>query len=98
MWYAENEHQGKAVHFILEGAKDRRYRGAGNALFPETLKSEYREIRATIESYSKGEMLQGGMTASANGIRLQEGTSYWDAQFKVKTSTGTAVYKLDRWD
>lgn len=97
MWYGDFPHQSKSVYFILEGAKDSGYKGAGNALFPETLKSELREIRSSIEAYSKSATIEGYEEASACGIRLQYGSN-WDATFRVKTNTGTAVYKLDRWD
>ncbi|MEX3713511.1 hypothetical protein ABFV99_14000 [Cytobacillus horneckiae] len=97
MWYENNSYQGKSVFFLLEGAKDIRSEDVGNALFPETLKSELREIRSTIEAYSKGETIHGFEDASACGVRLQSGSS-WDAMFRVTTKTGTAIYKLDRWD
>jgi hypothetical protein len=101
MWYEENAHQGKAVIFILDGAKDARKgeyeENTGNALFPETLKAELRASRATIESYSRTAHLGGYAEASACGIRLQYGSS-WHAEIRVTTAMGTAIYKLDRWD
>lgn len=97
MWYAENPHQGKSVFFILEGAKDTDYNNTGNCLFPVHLKSELREIRSTIEAYSKSATIEGYDNSSACGIKLEHGSS-WDAIFRVTTNTGTAVYKLDRWD
>lgn len=96
-WYGNFSNQGKSVSFILEGAKDSSYKTCGNALFPETLKSELREIRSTIESFSKNAIIEGYEEASACGIRLQSGEKL-DATFRVTTSTGTAIYKLDRWD
>ncbi|MGH1263470.1 hypothetical protein ACQVWE_14295 [Bacillus cereus] len=97
MWYDENAHQGKAVFLILDGAKDNRFNSAGNALFPEILKSELREIRSTLEAYSKGAAIEEYDEASACGVRLQYGGT-WNAMVRVTTKTGTAVYKLDRWD
>lgn len=97
MWYDENTHQGKAVYFIIDGAKDSNYKGAGNALFPEILKSELREIRPTIEAYSRGETILGHEEASACGIRLQYGAT-WNAVVRVTTKDGVFTYKLDRWD
>lgn len=97
MWNGNFEHQGKAVIFILDGAKDKRDENAGNALFPETLKSELREIRSTIEAYSRSASIEGYEEASACGIRLQYGSN-WDSVFRVTTNTGTVLYKLDRWD
>ena len=99
MWNGDFRHHGKAVHFILKDAKDIHYvnGGVGNALFPEILKSELFEIRATIEAYSKEEKVSGYSNSSACGIKLQSG-SEWDEIFKVITDTGTVLYKIDRWD
>lgn len=97
MWYDDNSHQGKSVFFILEGAKDKRGKNFGNCLFPEMLKSELRQIRSTIEAYSKNEDIEGYIDASACGIKLEH-RGKWDATFKVTTNAGTATYKLDRWD
>jgi len=97
MWEEGHEHNGKSVFFILKGAKDTGYRASGNALFPETLKANLREIRSTIEAYSRKSTLGGYEDASACGIRLQ-GSSKWNARFRVTTDVGTTVYILDRWD
>jgi hypothetical protein len=99
MWNEENAHQGKGVFFILEGAKDTRYRNAGNALFPETLKSELREVRSSIEAYSKSAHLDGYEEASACGLRMQGGgNNNWNIKLRVKTNAGVSLYKIDRWD
>jgi hypothetical protein len=97
MWYEDNPHQGKSVFFILDGAKDKRVENSGNCLFPEMLKSELREIRSTIEAYSKCAQIEGYHDASACGIKLEYKAS-WDALFRVTTNAGTATYKLDRWE
>lgn len=97
MWYEENAHQGKSVFLLIEGAKDTNFKGAGNALFPEVLRPELREIRATIEAHSKSEMLRGIGQASASGIKLESRKS-WNWEVRVTTNTGVQVYKLDRWD
>ncbi|WP_459478023.1 hypothetical protein [Clostridium saccharoperbutylacetonicum] len=97
MWYDENSYHSKSVFFILEGAKDKRNKNSGNSLFPEMLKSELRQIRSTIEAYSKTQDIEGYDEASACGIKL-EYNGKWDAVFRVTTNTGTATYKLDRWD
>jgi len=97
MWHKSYSHQSKAVFFILEGAKDKQYKNAGNALFPENLRAELREIRATIEAYSKAAVIESYNEASACGIKL-EYSSNWDAVFRVATDTGIVTYKLDRWD
>jgi hypothetical protein len=98
MWYDENPHQGKGVFFILDGARDMRYLGAGSALFPEILKSELREVRSTIEEFSRTGTIQGADESSACGIRLQANDKLWTAKLRVKSATGTTIYKLDRWN
>lgn len=91
------EHQGKGVVFLLQGAKDSYYERSGSAIFPETLKNELREVRATIEAYSKHAVLEGYGEATACGVSLHAGSN-WDALFRVTTGNVQAVYKLDRWD
>jgi hypothetical protein len=98
MWYSDKyKNQGSGVFLILEGAKDYMFQGAGNALFPEILKSELREIRSTIESYSKGETVGGYDEATACGVRLQNQGNL-NALIRVTTNSTVTVYKIDRWD
>jgi hypothetical protein len=82
--------------FIMDGAKESRT-NAGLALFPETLKSELREIRSTIEEFSRRGKLEGEEEASACGVALLKGAN-WNARFRVRSATSTVEYKLDRWD
>lgn len=101
MWQEGYDYQGKSIFFILEGAKDTRIvRNGGNSLFPEILKAELREVRSTIEAYSKDAKLEGYEEASACGLRLQAGStgSDWNARIRVTTSDGVFNYVLDRWD
>lgn len=87
--------EGKSVFLVLAGAKDTR--NSGIALFPEILKSDLREVRSTIEAYSKNAKLDGFDEASACGLRLQAGST-WNTKIKVTTSDGVFNYVLDRWD
>lgn len=101
MWDDESDvyGNGKSVFFILNGAKDTGYRSSGAALFPGVLKSDLREVRSTIEAYSKTAVLGGYDTASACGLRLQSNSrESWNALFRVTTDNGIAFYCLDRWD
>jgi hypothetical protein len=100
MWGAKTpsrSHHGLAVMFVLEGAKDTQYaRGAG--FFPEFLKSEYHEIRATMEAYATSAVVEGKNEAGACGIILSKGVK-WGHTFRVTTRAGvTLSYTLDRWD
>jgi hypothetical protein len=91
MWYDENSHQGTGAIFLLDGAKDS-HKSQGNALFPETLKADLREVRSTIEAYSRKAEIFGYEDASACGM------SYVGAVVRVKSPLGVALYKIDRWD
>ena len=97
MWADEEKfrHQGKGVIFVLNGAKD--VCSAPLCLFPEILKSELHQIRSTIEAYSKGAKIEGAEEASANGVMVAGGIN-GKHDFRVTTSTGVALYRIDRWD
>lgn len=88
-------HMGKGVTFFLEGMRETRNSGLG--LFPETLRSELREVRATLEAYSRQGELAGMAEGSACGIGFSAGNS-WNSRVRVHSDTGTTEYSLDRWD
>lgn len=99
MWSGAGKfpHHGQKVIFLLKGAKDRDY-VAGGGFFPSFLKSEYHEIRSTLEAHANSAVIAGKDDAEACGICLQKGTS-WDYTFRVTARGGSRlVYKLDRWD
>lgn len=96
MWQPGFEHQGKSAFFILKGCKDTT--NMASSLFPEVLKSELYEVRATIEAYSRQHKLSGFEEASACGLRLQGNDMGWNHTFRVTSDLGVASYKLDRWD
>lgn len=98
LWQEGYENHGKSVFFILKGCRDTNYKNCGIALFPESLKSELREIRSTIEAFSRNGTLEGYDESTACGIRLQAGNKFWDYKFRVTTDLGVTEYKLDRWD
>lgn len=96
LWQPGYEHIGKAVLFILKGCRDTA--NPSSALFPELLKGELKEVRATIEAYSRIHSLGNPLNATACGIRLQESGARWDYRVKVTTDVGVSTYVLDRWD
>lgn len=96
LWQPGFEHLGKGVFFILENCKDCNNKTL--SLFPELLRSELREVRSTIEAYSKNSNLSGFGEASACGLCIQSSNRDWDCQLRVTTDVGTSLYKLDRWD
>jgi len=105
MWGDENgekfAHQGKGVIFIIDNCKDMIY-ADGIDLFPETLRKELHQIRATIEAYSNKSKFSGQHEASACGLRFGEKQSNRkpeDHIFRVTDKSGVKMtYKLDRWD
>lgn len=92
-------HQGESVIFIIKGARDSgsKTNGSGNALFPEILRSEFHEIRSTIEAYSRNEKLSGYEESSACGIRLVKNETN-SSVFRVTVGNTKLSYKIDRWD
>ena len=91
LWFGRDERQGKDAFLILEGAVDSSPTAA--MIFPETLKSEFHSIRATIEAYSKAGTLGGAEQASACGLAVR------GAALRVTLQAGTvASYTIDRWD
>jgi hypothetical protein len=84
----------KSVTFILHGAVDLKD-DSGNALFPETLKSELHAVRATIEAFSRTAKIEGRSEASACGLTMNVNGGltvrcYTDGQW--------TSYHIDRWD
>lgn len=93
---SEAAHQGDGIVLMLEGARETRV--AGNALFPECLRSDLHAVRSTIEAYSRGAHMQGLEEGSAIGYDLRDKTGGYPALVRVKTGGRTTDYKLDRWD
>lgn len=92
----ESPQHGDGVVAILDGCRDTRHT-TGAALFPQTLKSEYRSIRTTIEAYSNRATISARDQATACGLDLRKGGK-WNVTFRVTTSTGVTEYNLDRWE
>jgi hypothetical protein len=97
-WRAEPgayAHQGDAVMFVIDGARETRQSGA--ALFPEFLKAEFHGVRAVIEAYSRGAGIEGMGEPHAAGIILTKGGP-WNARLRVTAGSRALEYRLDRWD
>jgi hypothetical protein len=100
MWHGNEDgkmhsHQGRAVIFVLDGARDTV--NPSLALFPEILRSELHEVRATIEQFSRQGKLGGEAEASACGVMFRNEAGWGSVE--VTNSFGTTtVYHLDRWD
>lgn len=100
LWHdpARFAHQGGGVLFCIAKARDTRH-STGGGFFVESLRSDFHEIRSTLEAYVKAAAIEGRDEAEACGILLQKsGEHRWSHQFRV-TSKGTrTIYIIDRWD
>lgn len=103
MWFGGGfDHHGKSVFFVVEGAKDNvasmNAMHGGLALFPEQLRSELHEVRATIEAHSKKGRLEVPAEPMAIGLKCESGRS-WSVYLRVTDKLGNiSHYLLDRWD
>ncbi len=72
-------------------------KGAGLAIFPECLKSEYHGVRASLEAYSRGKDLPDEPTPACGAV-LRDGQTA-PITVRVTNAAGqTSDYKLDRLD
>jgi len=93
---SQAEHQGDGILLLLEGARETRQ--AGNALFPEQLKSSLHGIRSTIEAFSRSASMQGLAEGSAIGYDLRDKSVGYPVVIRVKAAGRVTDYKVDRWD
>lgn len=90
----------KSVMFVIPEIKIKPGRQTELALFPQSLKAELREVRSTIEAYSKKTSLEGTAEASACGLMFFDSPSNLDQRLFVTVTIGEieAKYHIDRWD
>ncbi|MFZ6758375.1 hypothetical protein ACO0K9_14290 [Undibacterium sp. Ji50W] len=97
MWFGDKfSHQGAGAILLINGAKDSKP-GAGNALFPSTLKSEYHAVRSVIEAFSKDAELGGRDEATACGFLIGKEATI-SPLLRVTSAGQVTEYKIDRWD
>ena len=72
-------------------------RPGGNCLFPECLKGELHQVRATIEAYSRSATLAGWQDATACGRDIRKGRPI-NATVRLLKSGAWTAYHIDRWD
>lgn len=88
---------GRSVILLVDGAQDTR--DTGLCLFPEFLKSELHQVRATIEAHARSVPASGREQGSAAGIRIgAEAAQSAPVLVRVTTASGAIEYKIDRWD
>ena len=86
---------GQHTFFLLDGCKDTQ--GVGRGFYTETLKGEYRSVRATLEAYTASAVIAGAEEASACGLGMNNSTP-WNLMLRVTSDAGVGFYKIDRWD
>ena len=79
----------------LEGCADTQNRS--NALFPECLKAELHQVRATIEAYSRSAKLAEPEMATACGRDIRKGQAI-NAMVRICKGGIWTAYHIDRWD
>ena len=91
MWGEKNLSQYKPnVAFILKGAEESR--NQGNAIFPETLCSEFHDIRRVLEAHSRKSKIQESNAPHVIGKSVGQGCTV-----RVHTSV-VMQYDIDRWN
>lgn len=80
---------------VIEGAIDRRQ--ASLCLFPEILKNDLHEVRATIEAHSNATSAETTDEPQVCGLMLQGGLQ-WNHILQVTSKGVKQLYLLDRWD
>ncbi|GED73033.1 hypothetical protein BRE01_67350 [Brevibacillus reuszeri] len=89
-------HSGNHIFFLLEGCKDSS-EGKGRGFFVESLKSDLREIRKTLEAYTANTPIENVDQASACGLGYSK-DSEWNLVLKLTSNKSTRIIKIDRWD
>lgn len=83
------------VVLVIDGAADTKD-DAGNALFPECLRTELHGARSTIEAYSRSAKIAGRDQASACGYDVRKSAA--DCVLRVFSAGAWSSYRIDRWD
>jgi hypothetical protein len=97
LWGKEQStHAGTHVFFILDKCKDDS-EGKGRGFFTETLKSELREVRKTLEAYLANTPIENADEATACGVGYSKDNE-WNVILKVTSGNSARLIKIDRWD
>lgn len=98
LWNEENlsTQSGTHVFFLLEGVKDLS-EGKGKGFIVETLKSELRPIRKTLQAFVGSTPIEDADEATACGVGYTKDKE-WNLTVKVTSGNSSRVIKIDRWD
>lgn len=95
--WSGDEKSGFGALFLIEGAKDTRYKSAGIGLFPDLLKGEFMPYRSTIDMYSRDKVL-AGYDQQMSGILVGDKVEDKDPPiFRVYTVAGYQDYQITSW-
>lgn len=98
MWNDPSKRAYDAFFFLLEGARPPA-KNDGGGMFTVLLKSDFHEIRSTLEAYFNGAEIEGAAEGDAVGIRIgAESGSDVKLRVHVETPVGEMRYLIDRWD
>jgi hypothetical protein len=87
---------GRHTFFLLDQCRDTTS-GRGRGFFTETLRSELRPIRATLEAFNSSAEIAGAEQATACGLGMTD-QQPWNLTLRVTTAHSVAVVMIDRWD
>lgn len=90
-------HQVRGAMFVLEGCRDVNHT-AGGGLFPECLRAEFREVRASIAAHSNAAEIAGKDEGTANGLYVQQGSAFPKYRLRVTSGGAPQEYIVDRWE
>lgn len=90
-------HHVQGVMLAIEGCRDVRHT-VGGGLFPENLRTEFREARSAIEAHSQAAAIVGKEDGNANGLCFRSGTDGWNCNLRVTTGGVVSDFVLDRWE
>lgn len=94
-WFGrESPNHSRNVMFVLEGARES-VNNTGNAIFPETLKSELHGVRSVIEAFSRKATIHGMLEASACGVIL---SAERPVHVVYRLNGISTAYLIDRMD
>jgi len=91
------DHFGRGIFILIRDCRDMKLGKAGLGIFPETLKSEFHEIRKTMEAFSRKGELEGAEEASACGLGYSNNEK-WNVTLQVTSSGIVTRYLIDRID
>ncbi|MDF1699853.1 MAG: hypothetical protein P1V36_01655 [Planctomycetota bacterium] len=96
LWKKRTTQHGKHTFFLLDGcAPTDSTKGLG--FITETLRGDLREVRRTLESFTKDAEVYGVETADACGLGMVEDQP-WNLTVRATSGTRVNLYKIDRFD